>query len=106
MVSNNMDDKELELTEFETRLPSIDPKRERRVVWKLDLFIAPVIMMLQLISYLDRSNIGFAATQGLASDIHLHGSQFNVRIQTHMNSRHTYYGLGCSFYILCFLYLG
>lgn len=74
------DDKDLELTELETRLPvpSIDLRRERQVVWKLDLFIAPVIMMLQLISYLDRSNIGFAATQGLASDIHLKGSQFNV----------------------------
>lgn len=60
----------------------IDPVRERRVVWKLDLFIAPVIMMLQLISYLDRSNIGFAATQGLTSDLHLHGTQFNVRVST------------------------
>ena len=58
----------------------IDPVRERRVVWKLDLFIAPVIMMLQLISYLDRSNIGFAATQGLTRDLHLHGTQFNVLV--------------------------
>jgi hypothetical protein len=59
---------------------TIDPVRERQVVRKLDLFIAPVIMLLQLISYLDRSNIGFAATQGLLTDIHLQGSQFNVAV--------------------------
>ena len=65
----------------EAPLPGINPVRERRVVWKLDLLIAPVIMLLQLISYLDRSNIGFGATQGLSKDIHLQGSQFNVQNQ-------------------------
>lgn len=32
-------------------------KRERAVVWKLDCFIAPVMMLLMLISYLDRGNV-------------------------------------------------
>ena len=32
-------------------------KRERAVVWKLDCFIAPVMMLLNLISYLDRGNV-------------------------------------------------
>ncbi|KAH8693203.1 retrograde regulation protein 2 [Talaromyces proteolyticus] len=32
-------------------------RRERAVVWKLDCFIAPVMMLLMLISYLDRGNI-------------------------------------------------
>lgn len=45
---------------------------------KLDRFIAPVMMMLMLISYLDRGNIGFAATQGMTTDIGLKGSQLNV----------------------------
>lgn len=58
-----------------------DPERlrkEKALVRKLDLFIAPVMMMLMLISYLDRSNIGFAATQGMTDDINLKGSQLNV----------------------------
>ncbi|KAF2010793.1 retrograde regulation protein 2 [Aaosphaeria arxii CBS 175.79] len=38
---------------------------------KLDRFIAPVMMLLMLISYLDRGNIGFAATQGMTQDIKL-----------------------------------
>jgi hypothetical protein len=32
-------------------------KRERAVVWKLDCYIAPVMMLLMLISYLDRGNV-------------------------------------------------
>ncbi|GAM33380.1 hypothetical protein TCE0_004f00233 [Talaromyces pinophilus] len=53
-------------------------KRERAVVWKLDCFIAPVMMLLNLISYLDRGNIGYAATQGLSTDIGLKGNQLNI----------------------------
>jgi hypothetical protein len=53
-------------------------KREARLLWKLDCYIAPVMMLLMLISYLDRGNIGFAATQGMTADIHLKGSELNV----------------------------
>jgi hypothetical protein len=54
-------------------------RKEKVLVRKLDLFVAPVLMMLMLISYLDRGNIGFAATQGMAKDIGLKGNQLNVR---------------------------
>lgn len=53
-------------------------KSERALVRKLDCFIAPVMMLLMLISYLDRGNIGFAATQGMSADIGLKGSELNV----------------------------
>jgi hypothetical protein len=53
-------------------------KREAALLWKLDLFIAPVMMILMLVSYLDRGNIGFAVTQGMIKDINLKGSQLNV----------------------------
>ena len=59
----------------------VDPERQRKekaLVRKLDLFIAPVMMLLQLISYLDRGNIGFAATQGMTKDLHLKGTNLNV----------------------------
>lgn len=55
-------------------------KSERALVRKLDCFIAPVMMLLMLISYLDRGNIGFAATQGMSADIGLKGSELNVGI--------------------------
>lgn len=61
-------------------------KREKALVRKLDCFIAPVLMILMLISYLDRGNIGFAATQGMSKDIDLKGSELNVRISEHAAS--------------------
>lgn len=54
-------------------------KKEDALRRKLDIYIAPVMMMLMLISYLDRGNIGFAATQGMTTDIGLQGGQLNVR---------------------------
>jgi hypothetical protein len=54
---------------------------EARLVRKLDLYIAPVLMLLMLISYLDRGNIGYAATQGMNDDIGLKGSEFNVGLR-------------------------
>jgi hypothetical protein len=53
-------------------------KKEAALVRKLDCYVAPVMMILMLISYLDRGNIGFAATQGMTKDIGLKGSQLNV----------------------------
>lgn len=55
-------------------------KREDALRRKLDCYVAPVVMMLMLISYLDRGNIGFAATQGMTKDIGLKGSELNVSI--------------------------
>lgn len=53
-------------------------KKEDALRRKLDLYVAPVMMILMLISYLDRGNIGFAATQGMTKDIGLKGSELNV----------------------------
>jgi hypothetical protein len=36
----------------------IDPARERRLVRKLDIWLSPMMILLFLMSYLDRSNIG------------------------------------------------
>ncbi|KAF8857445.1 MFS general substrate transporter [Acephala macrosclerotiorum] len=55
-------------------------KKEAKLLRKLDCFIAPVMMLLMLISYLDRGNIGFAATQGMIDDIGLRGSQLNTAV--------------------------
>ncbi|KAK5633531.1 hypothetical protein RRF57_009245 [Xylaria bambusicola] len=55
-------------------------RRERALVRRLDYFIAPVLMALNLISYLDRGNIGFAATQGMTRDIHLKENQLNTAV--------------------------
>ncbi|TGJ78987.1 hypothetical protein E0Z10_g9777 [Xylaria hypoxylon] len=54
--------------------------KEKALVRRLDYFIIPVLMLVNTISFLDRGNIGFAATQGMARDIHLQGNQFNYTL--------------------------
>jgi len=53
-------------------------KKEAALRRKLDWYIAPVMMMCMLISYLDRGNIGFAASQGMTTEIGLTGNQLNA----------------------------
>ncbi|ETI24905.1 hypothetical protein G647_04275 [Cladophialophora carrionii CBS 160.54] len=55
-------------------------KREARLVAKLDIYLAPILMLLTLISFLDRGNIGYAASQGMIADIGLKGNQLNIAI--------------------------
>ncbi|TFL05178.1 major facilitator superfamily transporter [Pterulicium gracile] len=61
-------------------LPVIDPVHQRKVLWKLDRNLAPVMIVIFLLSYLDRSNIGNAASAGLADDLGLVGTQLNTAI--------------------------
>lgn len=81
-------------------------KKEAALVRKLDCFVAPVMMLLMLISYLDRGNIGFAATQGMTTDIHLEGSQLNVCHTRQRRNETTDNVADCCFRILHFLHPG
>lgn len=36
----------------------IDPKEEKKLLGKLDIFLVPIIMLVYLSCFLDRSNIG------------------------------------------------
>jgi hypothetical protein len=38
----------------------IDPEVERRTIAKFDLYMMPQMMILQIVSYLDRTNIGIS----------------------------------------------
>ncbi|KAI4679974.1 uncharacterized protein J4E88_005864 [Alternaria novae-zelandiae] len=68
------------LAQDETPETVENKKKEDALRRKLDCFVAPVMMMLMLISYLDRGNIGFAATQGMTTDIGLKGSELNTAV--------------------------
>nr|OQO18211.1 hypothetical protein B0A51_13371 [Rachicladosporium sp. CCFEE 5018] len=58
----------------------IDPALERRVVRKCDLRVLPPILLLFMLSFLDRVNIGNAKIQGMAKDIDLRGTNYNVAL--------------------------
>lgn len=57
----------------------IDPKREAKLVRKLDLYIAPVMTIIFLTAYLDRANIGNAASAGMTEDIGMASSELGSK---------------------------
>ncbi|KAK0464541.1 major facilitator superfamily domain-containing protein [Desarmillaria tabescens] len=57
-----------------------DTQEDRRLVRKVDLRLIPILSLLYLLSFLDRSNIGNARIIGLAADIHLSPSAYNTAL--------------------------
>ncbi|KAM7205464.1 MFS general substrate transporter [Naviculisporaceae sp. PSN 640] len=56
------------------------PDEERRLVRKLDLTLIPGLWILQVLSHLDRGNIGNAKIAGMSTDLNLSSSQFSMVI--------------------------
>ena len=83
-------------------------QKEAALRRKLDWYIAPVMMLCMLISYLDRGNIGFAATQGMSEEIGLTGNQLNVSGGDLQNKccPLTRLTTDCCFHFLCHLRFG
>ncbi|KAB5581050.1 major facilitator superfamily domain-containing protein [Coniochaeta sp. 2T2.1] len=49
---------------------------ERALLRKLDFNLLPAVGILYLLSFLDRSNVGNARIEGLATDLHMTGNQY------------------------------
>lgn len=83
-------------------------RKEKRLVAKLDIYLAPLLGLLTLISFLDRGNIGYAASQGMAADIGLKGVQLNVLILGYSRLRncHSHIFLDRNLDFLRFLHFG
>lgn len=58
----------------------IDPARERKLLAKLDVFFVPVIMLVYLSCFLDRSNIGNVKVAGMPEDIGASDEQFSIAV--------------------------
>lgn len=54
---------------------SIDHERERKLLRKLDLYLAPLFTIIFLAAYLDRSNIGNAGSAGMLEEIGMSSSE-------------------------------
>ncbi|KAF2723810.1 putative MFS transporter [Polychaeton citri CBS 116435] len=58
---------------------AIDPAAERRLLWKFDLRILPLLAMMYLFNSLDKSNMGNAKTAGLEEDLGMaHTNKYNI----------------------------
>lgn len=56
----------------------IDPVEKKALLRRLDSFIAPMVAILYLISFLDRSNVSNAATGGMLEDINAPSNGLSV----------------------------
>ena len=65
-----------------SRLPSLSTinttEAERRLRWKIDLYIVPIVALLYALCTIDRVNIGNARLAGLERTLNLHGNDFNA----------------------------
>ena len=58
---------------------TIDAAAEKRLVWKFDLRILPILAVMYLFNALDKSNLGNAKTAGLENDLGMKGTnQYNT----------------------------
>lgn len=65
----------------ETEVPCYSPQETKRLVRKIDRKLLPLLCLLYLLSFLDRTNIGNAKLASLESDLHMVGKyDYNVRI--------------------------
>ncbi|KAJ5403366.1 hypothetical protein N7509_003237 [Penicillium cosmopolitanum] len=61
-------------------LDNYEAAEELKVVRKCDLRVVPILMLLYLLAFLDRINIGNARLQGLERDIGMKGGQYNYAL--------------------------
>ncbi|KAM3534524.1 hypothetical protein MY4038_002212 [Beauveria bassiana] len=63
-----------------TCIETIDARSERKLLLKLDLYFVPIIMLVYLTCFLDRSNIGNVKVAGMPEDIGASPKQFSTAV--------------------------
>ncbi|KAG6854666.1 hypothetical protein C0991_003314 [Blastosporella zonata] len=58
----------------------IDAPEDRKLLRKVDLHLLPILTGLYLLSFLDRSNVGNAKIDGLATDLKISGPDYNTAL--------------------------
>ncbi|KAK3658394.1 hypothetical protein LTR56_001805 [Elasticomyces elasticus] len=58
----------------------LSPEEGRRILRKIDFRLVPVLSLLYLVAFIDRSNIGNAKIAGLSKDLNLTGLQYNTAV--------------------------
>ncbi|KXN87254.1 hypothetical protein AN958_09045 [Leucoagaricus sp. SymC.cos] len=56
------------------------PRIKGRVWWKVDRYILPVTILIYLLSWLDRTNIGNARVAGMQSDLRLSATEYSMAL--------------------------
>lgn len=61
-------------------IETIDAKEERKLLMKLDLYFVPIIMLVYLTCFLDRTNIGNVKVAGMPEDIGASPKEFSTAV--------------------------
>lgn len=75
------------------QLPDINSVAEKKLIRKLDLHLVPVVMLLYLLSYLDRINIGNARFGNTISQVRIYLSPSRSRAITQQSGHQNVYVL-------------
>ncbi|KAJ5646347.1 vitamin H transporter [Penicillium lividum] len=59
---------------------TFSPEEEKALVRKIDLMLLPVIWVMYLLSYMDRTNIANAKVSGMEQDLNLTSNQYSVAL--------------------------
>ncbi|KAL8663995.1 MAG: hypothetical protein Q9202_003412 [Teloschistes flavicans] len=59
---------------------ALDPALNQRITYRFDRHIIPWLFGIWLLAFIDRSNIGNARIDGLATDLKLDGDKFNIAL--------------------------
>ncbi|KAF2459345.1 major facilitator superfamily protein [Lineolata rhizophorae] len=63
---------------FEVAAHQFDAKAEKKLLYKTDLHVVPVLFVLFILAFLDRINIGNARIQGMEEELNMSGNDYNV----------------------------
>ncbi|KAG6330234.1 hypothetical protein ID866_8855 [Astraeus odoratus] len=63
-----------------TATVTLSPEQERKLWRKIDVRLLVIITLMYLFSFMDRGNIGNAKLEGLVTQLHLTGNQFNIAL--------------------------
>ncbi|KAF2998250.1 hypothetical protein E8E13_006148 [Curvularia kusanoi] len=66
--------------EIEAQRVELDEVEANRVLRKVDYRLVPMLSLLYLVAFIDRSNIGNAKIAGMDKDLKLHGLQYNTAV--------------------------
>lgn len=67
-------------TEDQHTVPDIDPQAVKKLLWKLDMRLVPMLGLLFLLAFIDRINIGNARIQGLEKDLNMTGTDYSIAL--------------------------
>ena len=58
-------------------LTDVTPEESRRVLWKIDLCLIPILAVCYMFQFLDKMTLNYATILGLQEDLNLVGNQFS-----------------------------